>query len=357
VKAEFWQGKRVFVTGHTGFKGGWLCLWLQRMGAEVVGYSLPAPEGPNLFTQADVAAGMDSRLGDLRDLDALSAAVTGAEAEIVFHLAAQSLVHRGYAEPLETYSTNVLGTAHLLEAVRRSPATRAVVSVTSDKCYENREWAWAYRENEALGGRDPYSSSKGCAELVTAAYRRSYFAPGDGRHPAAVASARSGNVIGGGDWADDRLLPDLVRAILGGRPALIRMPDAIRPWQHVLEPLRGYLDLAQRLFEDGDAFGSAWNFGPDLRDARPVRWIADRIVELWGGDAAWELDSVVRPPEAHYLKLDCAKAQAELGWLPALPLDAALEWLVGWYRGFARKQDLRALTLEQIAAYERRLAE
>ncbi len=350
MNTEFWQGKRVFLTGHTGFKGGWTALWLERLGAEVTGYALPAPTRPSLFEAADVGAGIRSLTGDVRDAGALARAVAEARPEVVLHQAAQSLVRRGYEEPLETYSTNVLGTAALLEAVRRSDTVRVVVSVTSDKCYRNDEARRGYREDDPLGGRDPYSNSKACAELVTAAYRDSYFS-GRGGPPVAVASARSGNVVGGGDWAADRLLPDLVRGFSAGEPVPIRRPDAVRPWQHVLEPVRGYLHLAERLWSRPELAG-AWNFGPDEGDARPVGWVADRVARLWGDGARWELDGAEHPPEATYLRLDCSKARSELGWTPILILDEALDRLVEWYRAHGAGRDMRELTLSQIAAYQ-----
>ncbi len=353
VDLSFWRGKRVFLTGHTGFKGSWLALWLQRLGAEVTGYALAPPTDPSLFEDTRVGDGMRSVEGDLRDLEKVSITLRESHAEIVLHLAAQSLVHHGYRHPLETYSTNVLGTAHLLEAVRGCPEARVVVSVTSDKCYENRETPRGYSENDPLGGHDPYSSSKACAELVTAAYRDAFLGREEGgRHPTWTATARSGNVIGGGDWAADRLVPDLVRGFTTSTPARIRCPEATRPWQHVLEPLHGYLVLAERLATDGAAFASAWNFGPALEDARPVRWIADRVVELWGEGAGWELDADIHPPEATYLKLDCTKAEQQLRWRPRLPLETALEWTVEWYSEHERTGDLRRLSEQQLAAYE-----
>ena len=344
----FWQGRRVFLTGHTGFKGSWLALWLESMGAEVTGFALEPPTEPSLFVEADVARGIRSIEGDVRHPGAVARAMAESRPEIVLHLAAQSLVRRGYAEPLETYTSNVAGTAVVLDAVRAAEGVRVAISCTSDKCYENREWDRGYREDDRLGGKDPYSNSKACAELVTDAFRRSYF--GDGA--TAVASVRSGNVIGGGDWAVDRLLPDLVRGFQGGESVPIRSPEAIRPWQHVLDPLHGYLMLAERLWEEGAAFAEAWNFGPDESDARPVRWIADRMVESWGGDAAWRLDDETHPPEATYLRLDCAKAKARLGWRPLVSLDRALEWLVGWYRHHHAGGDARGVTLERIAGFE-----
>jgi CDP-glucose 4,6-dehydratase len=356
MQREFWQGKRVFVTGHTGFKGGWLSLWLRSMGAEVAGYSLAPNTDPNLFELAEVARGVDSRFADIRSLATLRAAMQETRPEIVLHLAAQPLVRESYQEPIVTFETNVLGTANVLEAARSCDGLRVFVSVTTDKCYRNPEQQRGFVEDDPLGGKDPYSSSKAGAELVTAAYRDSFFASARDGNSAAVATARAGNVIGGGDWAEDRLVPDLLRGFAAGKATLIRSPDAVRPWQHVLEPLRGYLTLAERLWRDGEAFASAWNFGPDPADERPVRWIADRMVELWGDDAAWTEDANPHPPEAHYLKLDCAKAHRELAWRPALPLEDGLAWTVSWHRELARGAGARALAEDQIAAYEERLA-
>ncbi|MBI2311646.1 MAG: CDP-glucose 4,6-dehydratase [Betaproteobacteria bacterium] len=347
---QFWNRRRVFVTGHTGFKGAWLCHWLLRLGATVTGFSLPAETDPSLFSLTGLAQGMDSGTGDIREYQTLLAAMRRANPDIVIHLAAQSLVRRSYAQPVETYATNVMGTVHVLEAARQTGSVRAVVSITSDKCYENREWVWAYRENEPMGGHDPYSSSKGCAELVTAAYRRSFFqAP---RQSAAVASGRAGNVIGGGDWAEDRLLPDCMRALLAGRPVPIRNPNAIRPWQHVLEPLAGYLALAERLWEHGMEFAEGWNFGPADEDSRPVGWIADRIVEMWGEGARWQQQEGDHPHEAHTLRVDSTKARIKLGWRPRLALADALRWTVDWYRRYHAGDDMRDFTLGQIGRYE-----
>ncbi len=348
MNRSFWQGKRVFLTGHTGFKGSWLSLWLQDAGAEVTGYSLAPPSEPSLFEEAKVAEGMRSLESDVRDPTKLAEALSEAQPEVVLHLAAQSLVRYGYAEPLETYETNVVGTANLLEAVRAVEGVRAVVVCTSDKCYENREWDRGYREDDRLGGKDPYSNSKACAELVTDAFRRSYFSDS----ATALATVRSGNVIGGGDWAADRLLPDLVRGFLADETVAIRSPDAVRPWQHVLDPLHGYLVLAERLVEAGPAHAEAWNFGPDEADAQPVRWIAERMTSLFGEGAVWRLDDQVHPPEATYLRLDCTKAKERLGWRPCLSLERSLEWLVGWYRAHHSGADVRRLSLERIAEYE-----
>lgn len=353
VSGEFWRGKRVFITGHTGFKGGWLALWLNSLGAEVSGYALAPDTQPSLFEAARLdSAGINHRLGDIRDLAGLQSAVKACRPEVLFHFAAQSLVRRSYAEPIETYATNVLGTAHVLEAVRREPSARAVLIATSDKCYENRGRAEGYRESDPMGGRDPYSSSKGCAELVTAAYRSSYFDPSRiAEHGVAVATVRAGNVIGGGDWSADRLIPDVFRAAVAKSPVRIRSPGAVRPWQHVLEPLGGYLLLAERLWSDGAQFAQGWNFGPADRDARPVAEVMDRIVRLWGGGLQWEADAASHPHEAALLLLDSAKARSELGWRPRLDLDEALAWTVDWYKACLRGEDMREVTAGQIARH------
>lgn len=345
IDSRFWRGKRVLLTGHTGFKGSWLALWLRHLGAEVTGYALTPPTEPSLYGLARVQEGIRDLRGDVRDLESVCKALQATNPEIVIHMAAQSLVRRSYAEPVETYSTNLMGTVHVLEAVRRASGIRAVLIVTSDKCYENREGVWSYRENEPMGGYDPYSSSKGCAELAAVAYRRSYL-HGD----TAVASARAGNVIGGGDWAEDRLIPDMMRAARDRRTARIRNPHAVRPWQHVLEPLSGYLLLAERLYRDGQAFAEAWNFGPADEDAKSVEWIAREMTSLWE-DVRWMQDDTSHPHEAEYLSLDCSKARARLGWIPRLPLSEALSWTVQWYRGYDAGLDMRRLTEEQIQSY------
>lgn len=353
----FWRGRRVFLTGHTGFKGSWLSLWLQALGAEVTGYALEPPTEPSLFAQAGVAAGMRSLTADIRDAQHLAGALADCRPQVVIHMAAQSVVKRGYADPVETYSANVMGTVHLFEAVRRYGAGCVVVNVTSDKCYAHRTTGPGYREDEPMGGDDPYSNSKGCAELVTGAYRQSYFPPAAlARHGVALASARAGNAIGGGDWTPDQLIPDLVRAFTAGQACRIRSPRAIRPWQFVLEPLRGYLLLAEHLTRDGASFASGWNFGPADGDAQPVSWIADRLVAGWGDRAAWTQDTAVHPAEAATLRLDASKAAACLGWRPVLPLAEALDWIVEWYRGWGRGDDLGKLTRSQIVQYEQRLA-
>ncbi|MGZ5075734.1 MAG: CDP-glucose 4,6-dehydratase [Methylobacter sp.] len=465
VEPSFWAGKTVLLTGHTGFKGSWLSLWLQDMGANVIGYALAAPTNPSLFEAANVAEGMVSIEADIRDFSALSsvfeqyrpeivihmaaqplvrysyanpietystnvmgtvhlleaARQTGSmraivnvtsdkcyenrewawgyrenepmggydpysnskgcaelvasayrssyfnshnfaelssvfeqyQPEIVIHMAAQPLVRYSYANPIETYSTNVMGTVHLLEAARQTGSMRAIVNVTSDKCYENREWAWGYRENEAMGGYDPYSNSKGCAELVASAYRSSYFNSHNfAEHQVALASARAGNVIGGGDWAEDRLIPDIMRAIMQGKPVHIRNPHAIRPWQHVLEPLSGYLLLAQKLYQEGAVFAEGWNFGPNDDDAKPVQWIVERLTEAWGEGASWQLDQGDHPHEAHYLKLDCSKAKSRLDWQPRWNLDVTLGKIVTWHKAYKEKMQMREITLKQIADFQ-----
>ncbi|MGE0811051.1 MAG: CDP-glucose 4,6-dehydratase [Immundisolibacter sp.] len=352
MDAAFWRGQRVLITGHTGFKGGWLSLWLARLGAQVYGYALPPSTNPSLYALAKVADAVESTFGDVRDAQTLTALVRRVQPEVVFHMAAQALVRASYTDPAGTYATNVMGTVNLLEAVRQVGGVRAVVVVTSDKCYENREWLWAYREGEPLGGVDPYSSSKACAELVAQSWRQSFFAPQrHAEHGTALASARAGNVIGGGDWAEDRLIPDILRAIAAGEPVAIRNPGAIRPWQHVLEPLSGYLLLAQRLVEEGPAHAEAWNFGPAETDARPVQWIVERLTKTWGEGASWQPDSAPQPHEAQCLKLDCAKANARLGWRPRWPLERALDTIVEWHRAHERRQDMQAVCQRQIDEY------
>ena len=354
MTATFWNGRRVFLTGHTGFKGSWMSLYLQHMGAVVRGYAL-APERPtDLFYAAEVGTGMDSILGNINHFDPLRESVAGFAPEIVIHMAAQPLVRASYVDPLGTYETNVLGTARVLEAARRCASVRSIVVVTTDKCYENLEWAWPYREIDALGGHDPYSSSKACAELVCASYRSSFFAPErHAEHGVSLATARAGNVIGGGDWAADRLIPDLMRSFLAGEPVSIRNPAAVRPWQHVLEPLRGYLMLAQALYERGPEFGEAWNFGPDASDARPVEWIVDHVAKGWEPAPRWTRDGGAHPHEAHLLRLDCSKAAERLGWRPRLPLPEALRQTIAWYRAWQEgRESMRSFTVGQIEQYE-----
>ena len=347
-----WHGRKVLVTGHTGFKGGWLCLLLQRLGAEITGLSLAPPGEPNLFEQAQIVTGVDHIIGDVRDASLVFDVVSNCRPQVIFHLAAQPLVRYGYVEPVETFATNVLGTAHVLDAARRQGNVRAVVSVTSDKCYENREWVWPYRENDPMGGHDPYSASKGAAELVIASYRDSFFpAAGLARGGTGLASVRAGNVIGGGDWATDRLVPDLIRAFLAGETPIIRSPRSVRPWQHVLEAVFAYVDIAERLIR-GDAYvAEAWNFGPGDDDTQPVSWIVDKLASLWGVPGQWQQFDGAIPHEAHLLKLDCAKARILLGWHPTLRLIQALEWIVEWHQSVASSGDARRITLDQIERF------
>ena len=353
VDPSFWRGKAVFVTGHTGFKGSWLALWLHALGARVTGYALAPPTTPSLFELARVDEAVHTLTADVRDLDRLQREMDGAQPEFVFHLAAQSLVRQSYEEPVATYSTNVMGTVNVLEAVRRTPSVRVAVVVTSDKCYENRGEAHGCREDDPMGGHDPYSSSKGCAELVTAAYRKSFLGlPQGGRDAIGIASARAGNVIGGGDWARDRLVPDVLSAFAKRQPARIRNPRAVRPWQHVLEPLAGYLALAEALARDREAFAGAWNFGPRDEDSRPVSWIVDGLKARWGDGAAWEIDAAPQPHEAAYLRLDCSKARDRLGWRSKLALETALDWIVEWHHAYLARGDLRQMTVSQIARYQ-----
>lgn len=350
MNPQFWNGRRVFVTGHTGFKGAWLCELLLDLGAEASGYALEPPTVPSLFAQLGLDRRMRHQVGDVRDCLAVLQSLEDVSPEIVFHLAAQPLVRQSYADPLETYATNVMGTAHVLEACRQVESVKSVIVVTTDKCYENREWLWGYRENEALGGRDPYSSSKAAAELVTRAYRDSFFQTGD--RTVRVASVRAGNVIGGGDWADNRLIPDMVRAINEGRELEIRYPEAVRPWQHVLEPLRGYLDLAEAMMrDDGNCYADAWNFGPSDADAQPVRHVLDCFAACWPEAPGWFVTQEAQPHEAGLLKLDCSKAYAKLGWHPALDLDAALRLTADWYRFASQGEDIGGLTRGQIEQY------
>lgn len=349
VDQNFWRAKRVFLTGHTGFKGGWLSLWLQQMGAEVHGFALEPPTTPSLYNEAHVGEGMESTIGDIRDRELLASSLSSFAPDIVIHMAAQPLVRLSYVEPVETYATNVMGTVHLLDAVRHAPSVRVVVNITTDKCYENREWIWGYREDEPMGGYDPYSNSKGCAELVTSAYRRSFF---NGQGPA-IASVRAGNVIGGGDWAADRLIPDILKSFEKGNPVMIRNPAATRPWQHVLEPLSGYLTLAQHMWEEGHRYAEGWNFGPRDEDARPVQWIVERMAECWGQGATWQRDGAQHPHEANFLKLDISKARGRLGWTPRWNLEDALARIVEWHRAWLAGNDMKSLCLEQIADYNR----
>jgi CDP-glucose 4,6-dehydratase len=343
----FWSGRRVLVTGHTGFKGAWLCLWLAELGARVSGFAHAAPEGPSLFALAGVEQDVESVTGDVRDTEAVAAAVARLEPEIVIHMAAQAFVRRSFAEPVATYATNVMGTVNVLDAVRRGDRVRVVVVVSSDKCYENREWVWGYRESDPMGGHDPYSSSKGATELVTAAYRASFFDTADAP---AVASARAGNVYGGGDWSEDRLLPDVFRAALAGDAIRVRNPEAVRPWQHVLNPLSGYLRLAERAWDDRQC-ARGFNFGPADDDARPVRWIVECVEALWDAPLRWEVDPGPHPHEAQWLKLDSSLARARLGWTPHWDLEDGLERTVAWHQAHRDGGDVRETTLTQLREF------
>ena len=351
LSSTFWAGRRVFVTGHTGFKGGWLMGVLRRLGADAAGYALAPPSRPNLFEAAGIESLGASTIGDIRDAQKLKAAMAAARPEIVLHLAAQSLVRPARAAPVETFSTNVVGTAQVLDAVRETPGVRACIVVTSDKVYDNVEWPWAYRETDRLGGKEPYGASKACTEIVVEAYRASYFSGDDG-HPARLASARAGNVIGGGDWAEDRLIPDAVRAFTAGETLLIRNPSSVRPWQHVLEPLSGYLRLAEALL-DGSTLPKplAFNFGPAAEDAVPVKTIADEVAARWQDGALWRHDTRYQPYEARLLEVDSAKARAALGWRPRWRLVQALDRTIAWYKAYTSGQDMHAFTLRQIDEY------
>ena len=345
---EFWKGKKVLITGHTGFKGSWLAFWLDLLGAEVCGFSLAPDSQPNLFENLQLESKILSVIGDVRDLENFQKTLESFQPEIVLHLAAQSLVRRSYREPVETYTTNVIGTSNILESVRKVDFVKSVVIITTDKVYENKEWHWAYRENERLGGFDPYSNSKACAELAVSSYRNSFFAESD----CLIATARAGNVIGGGDWSEDRLLPDVFRSLIFGDKLEIRNPASIRPWQHVLEPLAGYLKLAQKLYEGEKSFAESWNFGSEDADAKPVGWILEKIKNVWNGDVHWEISQAIQPHEARLLKLDSTKAKNELNWLPKLNLEDAINLTTEWYQGFKDKKDLIELTKSQIEFYQ-----
>ncbi len=349
MNPSFWKNKKVFVTGHTGFKGSWLSLWLQSAGAQAVGYALIPPTMPNLFTDAQVEKGMKSVIGDIRDLELLRKSIVTNAPEIIIHMAAQTVVRESYDNPVETYATNVMGTVNVLESVRSTPSVKVVVNVTSDKCYENHEWAWGYRETDSLGGFDPYSNSKACSELVTSAYRNSFFT--SEKNKVAIATARAGNVIGGGDWTKDQLIPDIFRALLAEKSIRLRSPKSVRPWQFVLEPIDGYLTLAEHLWNGGTDFAEAWNFGPSYDDAKPVEWIAEKINQMWGGKHRIEFEPAVQPHEAGYLKLDASKATARLHWKPMLRLSQGLEWVTEWYQAYHKKDNVSDLTRQQIARY------
>ena len=350
IDPAFWKGRRVFITGHTGFKGSWLSLWLKQLGASVTGYALDPPSSPSLFEDAGVFNSLQKNIhGDIRDVDLFNKSMQDASPEIVIHMAAQSLVRDSYTDPVSTYSTNVMGTVNLFEAIRKTSSVRAVLNITTDKCYENQEWDWGYREIEPMGGYDPYSSSKGCAELISSAYRRSFFQ----QESVALATARAGNVIGGGDWAKDRIIPDAMRSFMDKTPLLVRNPMATRPWQHVLEPLSGYIILCQKLVEQPQEFAEGWNFGPNEEDVQPVSILADIIVKNWGNQASWGFDEgEVHPHEARALKLDCSKAKTQLKWKPIWTLERSLSETVQWYKAWHNKLDMHQFSLNQIKAYQ-----
>lgn len=352
MNQEFWNKKRVFITGHTGFKGSWMCLWLNSLGAEVTGYALEPPTEPSLFNLCNIHKFIHSIKGDVRDLNLLHKSIRDARPEVIIHMAAQPLVRDSYINPVETYGINVMGTVNVLEAARNIKGIKALINVTTDKCYENKEWIWGYRENEPFGGYDPYSNSKACSELVTAAYRSSFFNHGTyDTHGVAVASARAGNVIGGGDWARDRLITDCVSALVQGEKIRIRNPLAIRPWQHVLEPLAGYLNLAEKLYYKGAEFAEGWNFGPDEGDAKTVEWIVARLCKKWEGSAGYYVEKGEHPHEAIYLKLDCSKAKSRLEWYPKWNLEKAIDCIVDWAIDYKEGKDIRETCLKQIAEY------
>lgn len=347
--SKFWSGRRVFLTGHTGFKGSWLSLWLSELGAELTGYSLSPPTSPSLFVEARVEQRISkSVIGDIRDLAALTAVMQNARPEIVIHMAAQSLVHDSYTDPIRTYDSNVMGTINVFESILKTDSVKAVINVTTDKCYENKEWEWGYRENDRLGGHDPYSASKACSEIISSSYNNSFFK----EKKIALATVRAGNVIGGGDWAKDRLVPDIIRSFIEHKTVLIRNPDSIRPWQHVLEPLSGYLALSEKLICEPKKFSSSWNFGPDDNDCVPVSTLTEIMVNKWGGDSAWTYDDKFFPHEAHYLKLDCSKSKFLLRWTPSWNITNALDKTTEWYKAWSNNEDMEKFSISQIIGYQ-----
>jgi CDP-glucose 4,6-dehydratase len=351
-KNNVYEGKRVLVTGNTGFKGSWLSLWLNNLGAKVIGYALEPPTVPSLFEICKLDKKLNSIIGDIRDYEALKSIFKKYEPEIVFHMAAQSLVRYSYKNPLETFETNIMGTANLLEVCRHTPSVKVIVNITSDKCYENQGLVRGYRESDPMGGYDPYSSSKGCAELISSSYSKSYFSPEDSNLGALLASARAGNVIGGGDWGEDRLIPDCVRALSKNKSIAVRCPDSIRPWQHILDALYGYLLLGQCLYRSDTTFVGGWNFGPDDEGVKPVRWLVDYLIEMWGDNASWAIDQNVHPYEAHCLKLDCSKAKSKLGWYPRWNLQLSIQKTIEWYKAYFKGNDMLDITINQINSYE-----
>ena len=350
MNTDFWKNKKVFITGHTGFKGGWMSLWLNKLGAKVKGYALDPQSDLSLFNLAKISDNLESQIGNIQNLALLKQSLKKFEPEIVIHMAAQPLVRASYNDPVETYKTNVMGTVNLFEAVRECESVKVVVNVTTDKCYENNEWLWGYRENEPMGGRDPYSNSKGCSELITAAYRQSFF---NSDSAVSIASARAGNVIGGGDWAEDRLVPDALRAFNSGKPLVIRNPLAIRPWQHVLEPISGYLALAEKLYLEKDEFAEAWNFGPNEDDSWPVGEVVDFLVTEWPSYASWELQKGSQPHEAQLLKLDISKAKSRLNWKPLWNLEQSLKSIIDWNSAHINNKNMQEVTMDQINNYEK----
>ena len=352
IDQDFWQGKRVFLTGHTGFKGSWLSLWLASLGAEVKGYALNPPTSPSLFNEAKVSSIIDSQIGDIRDQDTLHESVIGFSPDILIHMAAQPLVRYSYDAPIETYEVNVIGTAKVLEVARSCPNLKAIVNITTDKCYENDGRAEGYKENDPMGGYDPYSSSKGCAELVASSYRRSFFQD----QGVGLASVRAGNVIGGGDWADDRLIPDILRSFEKKEPVIIRNPKSTRPWQHALEPLSGYLILAQKLYKNQNKYAGGWNFGPNEQDVKPVDWILDKMIAKWP-NSSWKLDKKFNSYEADFLQLNISKAKSKLGWKPTWGLSYTLEKIIIWHRAWHNKEDMQAICLAEIVEYAGNLNE
>lgn len=350
INPAFWAKKKVLLTGHTGFKGSWLALWLANLGADVIGYALDPPTTPNLFEIAQASRGITSVIGDIRNLNDLRATIDQHQPQIVIHMAAQSLVMESYEHPIDTYATNIMGTVNILESAFRSNSVKVLINVTSDKCYENNEQAQQYKEDSPMGGHDPYSSSKGCAELVTSAYRKSFFSGSQSK--SFIASGRAGNVIGGGDWAKNRLVPDIMKEFMAGRPAFIRNPTFIRPWQHVLDPLSGYLLLAEKLWSDGASFAEGWNFGPDEANSQPVSWVVKQLADLWGQDAQWKTNAVSQAHEASVLRLDCSKARTALGWNSKLNLEQALQWTHDWYQAYNSNKDMPDFTRNQISLYQ-----
>ncbi|WP_226643255.1 CDP-glucose 4,6-dehydratase [Mesobacillus subterraneus] len=345
---SFWKGKRILITGHTGFKGSWLTLWMKYLGAEVTGYSLKPSSTINLFDKADIADGITSIEGDIRNGQQISDVIEKYQPEIIFHMAAQSLVRQSYDDPVGTFETNIMGTVNVLNAVQLSNKAKVVINVTSDKCYENKEWPWGYRENDPFGGLDPYSASKGCAEIITGAFRHSFY----NLKGISLASVRAGNVIGGGDWAEDRIIPDIIRSCIEGEFPTLRNPNAIRPWQHVLDPLNGYITLAEALYRSGDIFAEGWNFGPKDENVMTVGELTKKVLHIWGKEPNWLDDQLQNPYEAQTLRLDCSKAKSRLGWTPLLSLDQTLEWTVNAYKQFYEGRNLKEIMMEQIIEFE-----